>query len=57
MSDKVMCNMCGNAEMRPIDDSYPDDQTKVVDWVCMDSECKHIEKMPSPNNMAKQETS
>ncbi|WP_155761805.1 hypothetical protein [Alteromonas mediterranea] len=53
MSDKVMCNMCGNAEIRPIDDSYPDDQTKVVDWVCMDSECKHIEKMPLPSNMAK----
>lgn len=53
MNDNVTCKMCGWANMTPIGDSYPDDQAKTVDWVCMDPECKHIEKLPLPDNMAK----
>jgi hypothetical protein len=48
MAKKVVCTACGQAHMQPTADLRADDNNRLVDWVCLNSECNHTEKMQLP---------
>lgn len=48
MAKLVTCKACGQANMQPTTDLLADDNTRLVDWACTNSECNHTEKMPLP---------
>lgn len=49
MAKKVVCTACGQANMQPAADLCADDNNRLVDWVCLNPECSHTEKMPLPS--------
>lgn len=48
MAKKVVCTACGQAYMQPTADLCADGNNRLVDWVCLNPECNHTEKMPMP---------
>lgn len=45
---KVVCSACGQAYMQSTADLRADDNNRLVDWVCLNPDCNHTEKMQLP---------